>query len=584
MNYLISISLRNLLRQKRRNILLGSAIAFGAMILVLANSFSRGISDVLFNEIVVYVAGHIKVSYNQDGNVYNQLFHDGERMRNLVKSQIPDITEMTESIGIMARGIGNGKADNVVMVGIDMDVEVSEKDQKEYERNFKMLEGSFEALEDTSNGRHPVGISEEKAKYLNLKLNDVLKVRFTDVHGQQQSARLTVSAIFKPANMFMSIPIFLELQDLKRLLGYKPDELAQLYIRIKDAKKNARFYADKLHDALKPQIAAIEGEMLVTDSSRFPLSVYGLNSDSSSQVLINSIIFADGNQADSVDKGSSIISSALANKTGLGIGKSAVISYKPKFRDTPVTFKVDITHVLKDSSNSFLLVNERDFYKTFYDNWPSRPDQMTFTPPADFALGKVLASEWVLLERARTTEDVGKKYREVAQKKTKAMVMDVQSMYESASAILQLEGVLNLITFSAVIILFFIILIGVVNTLRMTIKERTREIGTIRAIGMQRSEVRKVFILETGFLALFSSVAGTILAFATMSLLSLPKIDAGDNPLGMILSDGHLQFTPSAVSTVLFILLIIMISVITAFFPARKAAKLSAAEALRHFE
>ena len=66
-----------------------------------------------------------------------------------------------------------------------------------------------------------------------------------------------------------------------------------------------------------------------------------------------------------------------------------------------------------------------------------------------------------------------------------------------ASEVLKLEQVLNLITIIAVLILFFIILIGVVNTLRMTIRERTREIGTIRAIGMQKKDVRNVFILES---------------------------------------------------------------------------------------
>ena len=48
-------------------------------------------------------------------------------------------------------------------------------------------------------------------------------------------------------------------------------------------------------------------------------------------------------------------------------------------------------------------------------------------------------------------------------------------MYEGASDILKLEGVLNSITFIAVLLLFFIILVGVINTLRMTIKERTRK-------------------------------------------------------------------------------------------------------------
>ena len=120
MNFILKISFRNLLRQKRRNILLGIAMSFGAMILVLASSFSHGISDVLFNKIVVYVAGHVSVGFTESGNMYKQVFHDGDRMVSIVKKELPDITQIQEALGIFSRAIGNGKSDNVIMVGIDL--------------------------------------------------------------------------------------------------------------------------------------------------------------------------------------------------------------------------------------------------------------------------------------------------------------------------------------------------------------------------------------------------------------------------------------------------------------------------------
>ncbi len=163
-------------------------------------------------------------------------------------------------------------------------------------------------------------------------------------------------------------------------------------------------------------------------------------------------------------------------------------------------------------------------------------------------------------------------------------LLDVRTMYESASDILKLEGILNLITLTAVVILFFIILLGVVNTLRMTIRERTREIGTIRAIGMQKREVRGIFLLETFFLALFSSLAGVILSFGAMWLLSLITFDMKDNPLGMILVNDHLYFLPTFWGITGNILFILVIAVITAYFPSRRAANLSPARALRHYE
>jgi putative ABC transport system permease protein len=162
----------------------------------------------------------------------------------------------------------------------------------------------------------------------------------------------------------------------------------------------------------------------------------------------------------------------------------------------------------------------------------------------------------------------------------------VGSMYETASMVLNLEYALNLITFICVMLLFFIILIGVVNTLRMTIRERTREIGTVRAIGMQRVDVRNSFLIETGMLALISAAVGTMVAFAAMWGLSQITFKTGDNPnpLSMLLVDGHLFFAPTAGAIVFFVILIVGIAVVTAYFPARRAARLSAADALRHFE
>ena len=64
---LLQISFRNFLRQKRRNILLGIAIAFGVMVLTVANAFSQGISDNLLNRVVIYMTGHIRVNVMENG-------------------------------------------------------------------------------------------------------------------------------------------------------------------------------------------------------------------------------------------------------------------------------------------------------------------------------------------------------------------------------------------------------------------------------------------------------------------------------------------------------------------------------------
>jgi ABC-type lipoprotein release transport system permease subunit len=600
MNFIFKISLRNLMRQKRRNILLGIAMSFGAMILIIASSFSHGISDVLFNKIVVYVAGHVSVGFTEGGNLYKSVFHDGDRMVAIVKKELSDVTQIQEALGIFSRAIGNGKSDNVIMVGIDLkqriNVEQSEdvkrRENEEYRQNFKMIDGDFLDLNKTG-VENPVAVSVDKAKYLNVKKGDILRVRFNDINGQTQAARLTIVCIFKPANAFMSLPIFLEVADLKRLAGYGPHDIGQLYLRIKDAKKFAAKDADRLHNAMLPKTAVIFGSVNKTtgkNKAAINASMLGFKSDTASiRILSGGLELVKGDSAAAFGKEGVCISEDLAAGLDVTAGDSLRLTYEAKYDSLPVMTTYRITSVFKRAAGmgkAILLVNEKDFYSAYYGHWPVDASNFkdAYFPSAKDKFYDAFDPEWLLLKRARTTDEAKKQVRAMTSTKYKGTVVDVESMYEMASDVLKLESALNLITFTAVLILFFIILIGVVNTLRMTIRERTREIGTIRAIGMQKRDVRNTFIMETVFLGFFSAVAGTVLSFLCMFGLSHIRINGEDNPLSMILVNSHLNFVPTVLSIVSYIMLIVIIAAVTAYFPAKRASDMPAADALRHFE
>ena len=604
MNVILRISLRNLLRQKRRNILLGIAMAFGTMILVLDSSFSHGISDVLFNKIVVYLSGHVSVGFTEHGDQNRQVFHNGEWMVDKVKKELSDITRIEEALGFMGRAIGNGKSDNIIMVGIDLkqkinvkqSEEIRQKEREENSKNFKMIEGSFFDL-DKPDFENPVLVSQDKAKYLNIKKGDILRVRFSDLNGQSQAARLNVVGIFKPSNVFMSFPVFVNLGDLKRLAGYGPHDIGSLQLRISDAKKFAAKDADKLHDALQPKTAVIFGTIAKSEKGKsggnespITATVLGFKRDTTSRrLLASSVPIIQGDSAKAFAHEGVLISEGLAASLKAKGGDTCVFSYTTKYDSQTVTVRYPVKSVFKSEaglSANILLVNEKTFFASYYTNWPRDAASFpgAYIPKKGEKLFAAFDPEYVLLDRARSSDDYTKRMREMASTAYKGVVVDVESMYEVASFVIKLEAALNLITFIAVLVLFFIILIGVINTLRMTIRERTREIGTIRAIGMQKKDVRNSFILETFFLGLFSAISGTILAFIAMLGLSRLTINAEDNPMSMLLVNSHLNFVPSAISIVGFIILIVVLSIVTAYFPARRAANLSAADALRHYE
>ena len=68
-----------------------------------------------------------------------------------------------------------------------------------------------------------------------------------------------------------------------------------------------------------------------------------------------------------------------------------------------------------------------------------------------------------------------------------------------------------------------IIVIGIMNTMWIAIRERTREIGTLRAIGMQRRGVLRMFLLESLMLGLFGTIAGALAGAGHRRRRSTPR-------------------------------------------------------------
>ncbi|MBN1823902.1 MAG: ABC transporter permease [Endomicrobiales bacterium] len=586
MKLLIMLSLRNLLRQKRRNILLGIAMAVGVTILVVANSFSRGMSDIMFNKILRWVTGHVTVAFNEKSYLYREVCRDKERFLAAIEPEKGLINETDEAIGAFVKTIGNGKSDNSILVGVDLNADISEDSLKEINESFRLVDGVWEDLKRTDI-ENPGIISDQKADYLNLKLFDVIRLRLRNIYGQDQAARVTVVGIMKNDNIFMQPVLFTSLVNTKKILGMRDFETGNLNLTLKNPEKDAVAMADRIYSRLEPGTAFIKAGVAKGDASA-DATILGFRSDKDSIKKLESLVKVPGVRAkDAFAKDGALISASLAKELGATKGDSLKFAYDTKYAGK-VSFAVGVNGVFAEPeglAGKIMLMHEQRFYDYFYDNLPDTSDKKgAVLPDEKCAVFPLISPEWILLERSRTTDEYEKKYKQIGKKKWKATLVDVRTMYESASDILKLEGVLNLITLVAVMVLFFIILIGVVNTLRMTVRERTREIGTIRAIGMQKSDVRHMFILETLFLALISSIAGIILAFLFMWTASRIPIQIQDNPLGMLLVNSRLYFLPSALSILGNVVLILFIAVVTAFFPARRAANLSPSQALRHFE
>lgn len=156
----------------------------------------------------------------------------------------------------------------------------------------------------------------------------------------------------------------------------------------------------------------------------------------------------------------------------------------------------------------------------------------------------------------------------------------VYTINDTISQIEQVVQILNTVSTVILVVLFVIILVGILNTFRIIIYERTKEIGTMRALGLQRPGVRNLFILEAAFLALGGVLAGFAAAVLVSLILSFINFGTGSF-FSLFMKNGHLSFVPQLSQSSLHVLLVIMLTVLAAYMPARRAAKLEPADALR---
>ena len=161
--------------------------------------------------------------------------------------------------------------------------------------------------------------------------------------------------------------------------------------------------------------------------------------------------------------------------------------------------------------------------------------------------------------------------------------LDIKTWKQLSPEMNYLTEVMDLYMYIFIIIILLALLFGIINTMLMVVMERTKEIGMLMAIGMNKSKVFMMIVLESVLLSLTGGLVGIIIGGLSAKYGETHPIDLsmwaqGYQQLGY---DAFVYTQLEASMLINITILVILTGVIAAIYPAYKALKNDPADALR---
>lgn len=177
---------------------------------------------------------------------------------------------------------------------------------------------------------------------------------------------------------------------------------------------------------------------------------------------------------------------------------------------------------------------------------------------------KVVVNDQAELSKTRKQiEAMGYVTRSVAD-----TVAQINSLFATARTILMLLGMVAL----------SVAALGMFNTLTVSLLERTREVGLMKAMGMKSSEVQELFLTESMIMGFFGGILGILVGFLAGKLAGLTL-----SFFAIIKGVGFVDISHIPLPFVLVVVFLsLLVGIVTGIYPARRATKISALNALRY--
>ena len=206
------------------------------------------------------------------------------------------------------------------------------------------------------------------------------------------------------------------------------------------------------------------------------------------------------------------------------------------------------------------------------DRTGDQDDQFHFFPLEEAQ--RVFGKEGKITTIAVKVRDVSR-ISEVSEEMEKIPDIQVVTMTQIMGTIMNLAGSAKSLLLTVIAIALIISAFGIINTLLMSVNERVREFGMMKAIGASGSDIGKMVLMETVFITISGGAIGTIAALVGSSLIeSFVKGMLPYSPSGSLIS-----FSPELVG--FSIAFSLFMGLVCGIYPAILSARLSPMEAIR---
>lgn len=297
----------------------------------------------------------------------------------------------------------------------------------------------------------------------------------------------------------------------------------------------------------------------------YGVTIWGMDAQNDTSISINSIkgYIEEGSFPEAEGRNEILIGDDLASRLGLKLKSRMVLSFQDINGDiTAGAFRVTGVFDSFDSrfDENYVVVNKRN-------------------------LNELLGRENLTHNIRIDTDDLMQAGILADQIQEDHPDLEVESWREIAPDLRYVFDMQDISLYLVMIIIIIGLIFSIINTMLMAVMERTRELGMLRAIGMNKSRTFSMVMLETVFLTMVGSPAGLLFGWLTISYFGINGIDLSAFSEGL----EDWGFTTMIYPSLAFkyylniVLLVALAALVSALYPAWRALKLRPVEAIRKF-